>query len=42
MSKFRIGTAAIALAAFAVAGDAAARDQIKIVGSSTVFPFSAA
>ncbi|MEM1382340.1 MAG: substrate-binding domain-containing protein [Pseudomonadota bacterium] len=39
--KFRIGAAATALAAVALAGHAAARDQIKIVGSSTVFPFSA-
>lgn len=36
-------TAAIAtVAALAMAGTAAARDQIKIVGSSTVFPFSTA
>ncbi|MEL6217856.1 MAG: substrate-binding domain-containing protein [Pseudomonadota bacterium] len=34
--------AAAMVAAVAVAGDAAARDQIKIVGSSTVFPFSTA
>ncbi|GMG81751.1 PstS family phosphate ABC transporter substrate-binding protein [Paralimibaculum aggregatum] len=33
---------AVAAAAIAVAGTAAARDQIKIVGSSTVFPFSTA
>ena len=36
-------TAAVtAIAAFAVAGTAAARDQIKIVGSSTVFPYTQA
>ena len=36
-------TAAIAtLAAIAISGQASARDQIKIVGSSTVFPFSTA
>ena len=34
--------AAVAIAAIAVAGSAMARDQIKIVGSSTVFPFSTA
>lgn len=39
MSKFAI-TAAAALVAFA--GAAEARDQIRIVGSSTVFPFSTA
>ncbi|MEM0923108.1 MAG: substrate-binding domain-containing protein [Pseudomonadota bacterium] len=37
-----LGAAVAALAGFALAGNAAARDQIKIVGSSTVFPFSAA
>jgi len=42
VTKFRFGVAAAALAAFAMAGEAAARDQIKIVGSSTVFPFSTA
>ncbi|MEL7154533.1 MAG: substrate-binding domain-containing protein, partial [Pseudomonadota bacterium] len=31
-----------AVASIAVAGNAAARDQIKVVGSSTVFPFSTA
>ena len=35
-------TAIAAIAALAMAGNAAARDQIKIVGSSTVFPFSTA
>ncbi|MGF1445963.1 MAG: substrate-binding domain-containing protein [Pikeienuella sp.] len=39
MNKFSL---AVAAAAIAVAGTAAARDQIKIVGSSTVFPFSTA
>lgn len=33
---------AAALAAVAMAGTAVARDQIKVVGSSTVFPFSTA
>ena len=37
-----IGAAAAALATLALAGNAAARDQIKVVGSSTVFPFSTA
>ncbi|MDX6750848.1 substrate-binding domain-containing protein [Geminicoccaceae bacterium 1502E] len=35
-------TAATALALTAFAGEAAARDQIRIVGSSTVFPFTTA
>ncbi|MEM7506615.1 MAG: substrate-binding domain-containing protein [Pseudomonadota bacterium] len=35
-------TAFAVIASLTMAGDAAARDQIKIVGSSTVFPFSAA
>ncbi len=39
MTKFSL---AVAAAAIAVAGTASARDQIKIVGSSTVFPFSTA
>jgi len=42
VTKFSIGVAAAAIAVAGVAGDAAARDQIKIVGSSTVFPFSTA
>ncbi len=42
MNKFSIGVAAAALAVVGLAGEAAARDQIKIVGSSTVFPFSTA
>ncbi len=40
--KIRTTAAVAAIAAIAIAGNAAARDQIKIVGSSTVFPFSAA
>jgi len=42
VTKFRFGVAAAALAAVAMAGEAAARDHIKIVGSSTVFPFATA
>jgi len=42
VNNFRIGAALAALATVAIAGDAAARDQIRIVGSSTVFPFSTA
>ncbi len=42
MNKLRIGAAFAALATVAMAGEAAARDQIRIVGSSTVFPFSTA
>ena len=40
MSKFTFTLAAAAFAA--AAGAAEARDQIRIVGSSTVFPFSTA
>jgi phosphate transport system substrate-binding protein len=40
-TKFLSGVAAFALAS-AVAGAAVARDQIRIVGSSTVFPFTQA
>ncbi|MCB2010904.1 MAG: substrate-binding domain-containing protein [Geminicoccaceae bacterium] len=40
MRKILLSTAA--LAAIAAAGEAQARDQIRIVGSSTVFPFSTA
>ncbi len=36
------GVAALALAAAAMSGAAQARDQIRIVGSSTVFPFTQA
>ncbi len=42
MYKPLVSTAAIALAMAASAGAAAARDQIQIVGSSTVFPFTTA
>jgi phosphate transport system substrate-binding protein len=42
VTKFSIGVAAAALAVAGFAGEAVARDQIKIVGSSTVFPFSTA
>lgn len=35
-------TAIAAIAVFGIVGNAAARDQIKVVGSSTVFPFSTA
>ncbi|MEX2517790.1 MAG: substrate-binding domain-containing protein [Paracoccaceae bacterium] len=38
----RIAAAAIAVAAIGVAGAASARDQIRVVGSSTVFPYSQA
>ncbi|MEZ5824091.1 MAG: substrate-binding domain-containing protein [Geminicoccaceae bacterium] len=38
----KILLSAAALGALAVAGEAQARDQIRIVGSSTVFPFSTA
>jgi phosphate transport system substrate-binding protein len=38
MNRFSYSVAAIAVVAFA--GDALARDQIRIVGSSTVFPFA--
>ena len=38
--KTLTSTALAAIAVLAMAGNAAARDQIKIVGSSTVFPFS--
>ena len=40
MTKLTIATAAIAVAG--IAGSAAARDQIQIVGSSTVFPYTQA
>ncbi|WP_151179817.1 PstS family phosphate ABC transporter substrate-binding protein [Hypericibacter terrae] len=42
MKHSRILAATAALAVFALAGTAEARDQIRIVGSSTVFPFSTA
>lgn len=40
MKHLAYAAAALALGAFAT--DAHARDQIRIVGSSTVFPFSTA
>lgn len=40
-SKF-LGASAIAIAALASVGPASARDQIRIVGSSTVYPFTTA
>jgi phosphate transport system substrate-binding protein len=42
MNKFLLTASAAALALAASAGYAAARDQIQIVGSSTVFPFTTA
>ncbi|MEM8842167.1 MAG: substrate-binding domain-containing protein [Pseudomonadota bacterium] len=42
MKRTLLCTAAVAVAALGMAGSASARDQIKIVGSSTVFPFSTA
>lgn len=42
MKNFKMTVAVAALGAVAVAGAAEARDQIRIVGSSTVFPFSTA
>lgn len=42
MKNFKMTIAVAALGAVAVAGAAEARDQIRIVGSSTVFPFSTA
>ncbi len=42
MKTLTTSVAVAALATFALAGNAIARDQIKIVGSSTVFPFSTA
>lgn len=42
MSTKTLAVAAIALASVAAAGAAEARDQIRIVGSSTVYPFSTA
>ncbi|ADZ71702.1 substrate-binding domain-containing protein [Polymorphum gilvum] len=38
--KTLVSTVALAVAATAVAGAAQARDQIKVVGSSTVFPYT--
>jgi len=42
MKRIGLGAAAVAAIALTVAGAAQARDQIRIVGSSTVFPFSTA
>lgn len=42
MQKFVLAAASAALALTVSAGAAAARDQIKIVGSSTVFPYTQA
>lgn len=42
MNKFLLTVSAAALALTASAGVSAARDQIKIVGSSTVFPYTQA
>lgn len=42
MQKFILMTSAAAVAVAMSAGTAAARDQIRIVGSSTVFPFTTA
>ncbi|TIU05757.1 MAG: phosphate ABC transporter substrate-binding protein, partial [Mesorhizobium sp.] len=42
MKKFLLTASAAALALATSAGYAAARDQIQIVGSSTVFPFTTA
>jgi phosphate transport system substrate-binding protein len=42
MNKYLLTASAAALALAASAGYAAARDQIQIVGSSTVFPFTTA
>ncbi len=41
-SKFLTGIAAVAFATATMTGAAVARDQIRIVGSSTVFPFTQA
>jgi phosphate transport system substrate-binding protein len=41
-TKILTGVAAVALASTALAGTAVARDQIRIVGSSTVFPYTQA
>ena len=42
MKKYMLSTAVAAIAMAAAVGAAAARDQIQIVGSSTVFPFTTA
>lgn len=42
MNKFAIAASTLAVAALCTGGPALARDQIKIVGSSTVFPYTQA
>jgi len=42
VNKFAIAASTLAVAAFCTGGPALARDQIKIVGSSTVFPYTQA
>ena len=42
MKKFLVSASAVAIALTASAGIAPARDQVKVVGSSTVFPYSQA
>lgn len=42
MNKFAIAASTVAVAALCTGGPALARDQIKIVGSSTVFPYTQA
>jgi len=42
MKKFLVSASAVAIALTASVGIAAARDQVKVVGSSTVFPYSQA
>lgn len=42
MNKLSIAASTLAVAAICTAGPALARDQIKIVGSSTVFPYTQA
>jgi phosphate transport system substrate-binding protein len=42
VNRFFVLASTVAVAAFCTAGPALARDQIKVVGSSTVFPYSQA
>ncbi|MHA1517606.1 MAG: substrate-binding domain-containing protein, partial [Alphaproteobacteria bacterium] len=42
MNKFAIAVSTLAVAALCTGGPALARDQIKIAGSSTVFPYTQA
>ena len=42
MNRFAIAASTLAVAALCTGGPALARDQIKIVGSSTVFPYTQA